>query len=90
MSQGLRSLSLHPFSWPCSWVMNGGPPRVRRNLLAAGRGRIRCSEAPTGMFSPLEFTWTLGGDTPEHSVSRVCMKRAESSKLGPATHWIPL
>lgn len=67
-------------------------PKVRRSPLAAGRGWIQCSEAPPGMFSPDEDTWNLGslseGETHLSTPSRFCMR--QSSKLGPATHWIPL
>lgn len=37
---------------------------------------------------PAPWGLSLRGDTPEHSVSRLCMK--QSSELGSASHWIPL
>lgn len=36
------------------------PPKGEEEALAAGRGWIQCSEALTGMLSPVEGTWNLG------------------------------
>lgn len=61
---GSRGSELAPLLLTLLLVDEWRPPRVRRSPLAAGRGwiqcRIQCSEAPTGMFSPVEGTWTLG------------------------------
>lgn len=57
---GSQVPELAPFLLALLLGVEWRPPKGEEEALAAGRGWIQCSEAPTGMLSPVEGTWNLG------------------------------